>query len=132
MAGEHSPVLEEVVGGEAEVPWPEVTVTDSSTREDTGNRSKDDTGDLDEESGVMDPRESMWSYDFGPSTTTVGRIQQLKAPGYFAEGSAHEPGDKVIPKPAADEAVMFEEFFAAGLQMPLHPVLTDILIKFHV
>jgi hypothetical protein len=34
-------------------------VTDSSTREDTGNRSKDDTGDLDEESGVMDPRESM-------------------------------------------------------------------------
>jgi hypothetical protein len=58
MAGEHSPVLEEVVGGEAEVPRPEVTVTDSSTREDTSNRSKDDTGDLDEESGVMDPRES--------------------------------------------------------------------------
>jgi hypothetical protein len=58
MAGEHSPVLEEVVGGEAEVPRPEVTVTNSSTREDTGNRSKDDTGDLDEESGVMDPRES--------------------------------------------------------------------------
>jgi hypothetical protein len=27
---------------------------------------------------------------------------------------------------------MFEEFFAVGLWMPPHPVLTDILVKFHV
>jgi hypothetical protein len=27
---------------------------------------------------------------------------------------------------------MFEEFFAIGLQMPPHPVLTDILVKFRV
>jgi hypothetical protein len=27
---------------------------------------------------------------------------------------------------------MFEEFFAAGLRMPPHPVLTDILVKFRV
>jgi hypothetical protein len=58
MAGEHSPVREEVVGGEAEVPRPEVTVTDSSSREDTSNRSRDDTGDQDEESGAVDSCES--------------------------------------------------------------------------
>jgi hypothetical protein len=32
MAGEHSPILEEAVGGEAEVPRPEVTVTESPSR----------------------------------------------------------------------------------------------------
>jgi hypothetical protein len=80
----------------------------------------------------MDPRESMQSYDFGPSTVTIGRIRQLEALGYFAEGSARELGEEVIPEPVADEAVMFEEFFAAGLRMPPHPVLTDILVKFHV
>jgi hypothetical protein len=58
MAGDHSPVPEEVVGGEAEVPRPEVTMTDSSSREDTSNRSRDDTGDQDEESGAVDPCES--------------------------------------------------------------------------
>jgi hypothetical protein len=41
-------------------------------------------------------------------------------------------GEEVILEPAAEEVVVFEEFFAAGLRMPPHPVLTDILIKFHV
>jgi hypothetical protein len=58
MAGKNSPVPEEVVGGEVKVPRPEVTATDSSSREDTSDRSKDDTGDQDEESGAMEPRES--------------------------------------------------------------------------
>jgi hypothetical protein len=80
----------------------------------------------------MDPHESTWSYDFGPSIITVGRIRQLEALGYFAEGSAHEPGEEVIPELAANEAVVFEEFFTVGLLMLPHPVLTDILVKFHV
>jgi hypothetical protein len=50
--------------------------------------------------------------------------------GYFAEGSAREPGEEVIPEPAVDEAVVFEEFFVVGLRMPLHPALTNILVKF--
>jgi hypothetical protein len=29
-----------------------------------------------------------------------------------------------------DEAVMFEEFFIAGLYMPPHPALAAILLKF--
>jgi hypothetical protein len=74
MAGEHSLVLEEAIGGEVEVPRPEVTVTDSSFGKDTSDRSKDDTGDQDEESGVVDPCESSRSYDFGLSTVIVGHI----------------------------------------------------------
>jgi hypothetical protein len=58
MAGEHSTVLEEVVGGEAEVPRPEVIATDSFSGEDTSDRSRDDIGDQDEESGTVDPCES--------------------------------------------------------------------------
>jgi hypothetical protein len=38
MVGEHTPVPEEVVGGEVEVPQPEAIVTDSSSRGDAGNR----------------------------------------------------------------------------------------------
>jgi hypothetical protein len=45
MADEHSPVLEEVVGGEAEVPQPEVIATDSFSGEDTSDQSRDDIGD---------------------------------------------------------------------------------------
>jgi hypothetical protein len=45
MAGENSPVPEEVVGGKAEVPQSEVTATDSSSGEHTSDRSRDDTGD---------------------------------------------------------------------------------------
>jgi hypothetical protein len=111
MVGEHSLVLEEVVGGEAEVPRMEVTATDSSSREDTSDRSRDDTSNQDEESGAMDPRESSRSYDFWPSSVIVGCIRQLEALGYFAKGSAREPGEEVIPEPADDEVVVFEEFF---------------------
>jgi hypothetical protein len=51
-------------------------------------------------------------------TFTVGRIRQLEALGYFAKGSGPEPGEEVILELADDEAVVFKEFFAAGLQMP--------------
>jgi hypothetical protein len=132
MVGEHSLVPEEVVGGEAEVPQSEVTVTDLSSREDTSDWSRDDTGDQDEESGTVNPHESSRSYDFGPSTITVGHIWQLEALGYLVEGSACKPEEEVIPKPVADEAVMFEESFSTGLQMPPHPSLTDIQVMFHM
>jgi hypothetical protein len=36
----------------------------------------------------------------------------------------------MIPEPDDDEAVVFEEFFVAGLCMPPHPTLNDILLKF--
>jgi hypothetical protein len=35
-----------------------------------------------------------------------------------------------VPKPDEDEAVMYEDFFVAGLHMPPHLALADILLKF--
>jgi hypothetical protein len=40
--------------------------------------------------------------------------------GYFAEGETRAPGAKTVPEPNSDEAVMYEEFFVAGLCMPPH------------
>jgi hypothetical protein len=80
----------------------------------------------------VDPRESLRCYDFGPSTVIVGHIRQLESLGYFAKGSACEPGEEVILKPAVDEAIVFEEFFATSLRILPHPALTDILVKFHM
>jgi hypothetical protein len=37
-----------------------------------------------------------------------------------------------IPDPRASEAIVFKDFFVAGLWMPPHPVLVDILRKFRV
>jgi hypothetical protein len=37
-----------------------------------------------------------------------------------------------VPNPRPDEAVVFEDFFVAGLHMPPHLVLLDILRKFRV
>jgi hypothetical protein len=114
------------------VPWSKVATTDSSSLRGTSDQSGDDTGDQDEESGAVDPRESAPSYNFGPSTITVGCIRQLEALRYFAKGSARKPREEVILELAADEAIMFEKFFAAGLWMPPHPVLIDIPFQFHV
>jgi hypothetical protein len=79
---------------------------------------------------VVDSHESTWSYDFRASTITVGHIRQLEALRYFTEGSTHEPGEETTPKPANDEAVVFKEFFAAGLRMSPHSALIEIMLKY--
>jgi hypothetical protein len=50
---------------------------------------------------------------------------------YFAKGMGHEPREETVLEPHPDEAVVIE-LFSASLWMPLHPVLDDILLKFHV
>jgi hypothetical protein len=37
-----------------------------------------------------------------------------------------------VPDPQVNEAVVFEDFFTAGLHIPPHPVLMDILCKSEV
>jgi hypothetical protein len=80
----------------------------------------------------MDEGSYTRSYLFGPSTVMVKRIQGVIHNGYFAEGMGRDHGGETVPEPQADEAVIFEEFFTAGLRMPPHPVLSDILLKFQV
>jgi hypothetical protein len=52
--------------------------------------------------------------------------------GYFTEGMGHEPGEETVLEAHSDKAVIFEEFFAAGLRMTPRPILTDILLKVQV
>jgi hypothetical protein len=132
MEGVCSLVPEKIPAGETEVSRLEATATGSSSGGDSCDRSKDGFGGHDEESGAVDPCEAERSYDFKPSTVTIGRIRQLDALGYFIEGSARELGEEVILDPGDDEAVMFEPFFAAGLRMPSQPALTNILLKFRM
>jgi hypothetical protein len=64
--------------------------------------------------------------------TRSPRAADLGSHASTLEGSAHEPGEEVVPDPGDDEAVVFEEFFAAGLRMPPQLALTDILLKFQL
>jgi hypothetical protein len=69
---------------------------------------------------------------FGPLTVTVRRIRGMIDNGYFADGINYEPGEETVPEPRVEEVVLFEEFFAAGLRMPPHPVLATILLKYQI
>jgi hypothetical protein len=129
MEEEHSPVLD-IVGDEPKASLLEASVRGSSSGDTSSGESKNGANVEGKESRVVDPRESAWSYDFGASTVTVGRIQQLEALGYFAEGSAREWGEEVVPDLADNEAIILEEFFTTGLWMPSQLALTDILVKF--
>jgi hypothetical protein len=73
------------------------------------------------------------SFDFGPSKVTKGCISNLESSSRcFPKGFAQPPGMELVPIPKEDETVVFEDFFAAGLHIPSHPVLLDIPHKFRV
>jgi hypothetical protein len=63
---------------------------------------------------------------------TVSRIREMIDRGYFIEDIARVRGEETVPEPNGDEAVVFEEFFTTGVRMPLHLVLSNILLKFNV
>jgi hypothetical protein len=129
MEEEGLPMID-IVGDMPKAPLPEASIGNSSSDASSGGAASESAEANVED--VVDPRELARSYDFGSSSVTVGRIQQLESLGYFAEGSTHEPGEETIPEPNTDEAVVFEEFFVVGLRMPPHPVFTEILLKFQV
>jgi hypothetical protein len=49
---------------------------------------------------------------------------------YFPEGEARAPGDETVQEPNGDKAVVYEDFFIAGLRMPPHPALANTLLRF--
>jgi hypothetical protein len=73
------------------------------------------------------------SFDFGRSKVTKGRISDLESSSrFFPNGFAWPLGMESILVPKEDETVVFEDFFTAGLRIPPHPMLLDILHKFQV
>jgi hypothetical protein len=73
------------------------------------------------------------SYDFGKSGVTKARIASFESvTRYFLKGYDWALGVESVLDPHENEAVVFKDFFAAGLRMPPHPILLDVLHKFQV
>jgi hypothetical protein len=61
------------------------------------------------------------------------RLVSLRSSGhYFSKGYGGRPGAESVPESRPDEAIVFKDLFTAGLRIPPHPVLLDILCKFRV
>jgi hypothetical protein len=117
--------------------------TEATSKQDVGSNeseASDDTGDCgnasDNGGRVKIGAEAALpgdSFDFGWSKVTRGRISYLESSShFFPKGFARPLGIDSVPVPKGDEAVMFEDFFVAGIRIAPHLVLLDILHKFQV
>jgi hypothetical protein len=71
------------------------------------------------------------SVDFGVSRMSSARVQDMQRLGYFGGGVARAPGTEEVPEPEG-ELVVFEAFFAAGLRLPAHRFVGEVLRRFNV
>jgi hypothetical protein len=76
----------------------------------------------------------LWSGDtveFGVSRMSSVRVQDMQQLGYFGGGVGRVPGAEEVPEPEG-ELVVFEAFFIAGLRLPAHRFVSEVLQKFEV
>jgi hypothetical protein len=59
------------------------------------------------------------------------RVQDMQQLGYFGNGVGWVPGAKEIPEPEG-EIVVFEAFFTAGLRLPAHRFVAEVLQRYDV
>ena len=71
------------------------------------------------------------SVDFGVSRMTSARVEDMQRLGYFGGGVARAPGTEEVPEPEG-ELVVFEAFFVAGLRLPAHRFVGEVLRRFSV
>jgi hypothetical protein len=69
--------------------------------------------------------------EFGASRMSLVRVQDMQQLGYFGGGVARVPGAEEVPEPEG-ELVVFEAFFAAGLRLPAHRFVAEVLRRFEV
>jgi hypothetical protein len=69
--------------------------------------------------------------EFGTSRIYLGRVLEMQRLGYFGNGVGRAPGAENVPK-LEGELVVFEAFFAAGLRLPVHRFVVEVLQKFEV
>jgi hypothetical protein len=76
---------------------------------------------------------AIMSYYFDLSKVMRRHISDLENSfHFFLKGFAQPPGIESVLVPKENEAGVFEDFFVAGLCIPPHPMLLDILHKFCV
>jgi hypothetical protein len=69
--------------------------------------------------------------EFGMSRMSSVRVQDMQQLGYFGGGVARVPGTEEVPEPEG-ELVVFEAFFTAGLRLPAHRFVGEVLRRFNV
>jgi hypothetical protein len=69
--------------------------------------------------------------DFGVSRMSSVRVQYMLQLGYFGGEVARVPGTEEVPEPEG-ELVVFEAFFAAGLRLPAHRFVGEVLRRFNI
>jgi hypothetical protein len=71
------------------------------------------------------------SVNFGVSRMSLAHVQDMQRLGYLSGGVARALGTEEVPEPEG-ELVVFEAFFAAGLRLPVHRFVGEVLRKFNV
>jgi hypothetical protein len=69
--------------------------------------------------------------EFGVSRISSVRVQDMQQLGYFGNGVGLVPGAEEVPEPEG-ELVVFEAFFTAGLRLPAHRFMAEVLQRFEV
>jgi hypothetical protein len=69
--------------------------------------------------------------EFGASQMSSVHMQDMQQLGYFGGGVACVPRAEEVPEPEG-ELVVFEAFFAAGLCLPAHRFVGEVLRRFEV
>jgi hypothetical protein len=64
--------------------------------------------------------------EFGVSRISSVRVQDMQQLGYFGNRVGRVPGAEEIPEPEG-EIVVFEVFFTAGLRLPAHRFVAEVL-----
>ena len=66
------------------------------------------------------------SFEFGPTRVTLEELDEFTKLGLFSWDLARLPEAKTVLDPHNDEAVMYRDFFMAGLRFPLHPLVIGV------
>jgi hypothetical protein len=69
--------------------------------------------------------------EFGVSWISSVRVQDMQQLGYFGSGVGRVPRAEEVPEPEG-ELVVFEAFFTAGLRLPTHRFVAEVLQRFEV
>jgi hypothetical protein len=69
--------------------------------------------------------------EFGVSRMSSVRVQDMQQLGYFGSGVGRVPGTEEVPEPEG-ELVVFEAFFTAGLRLPVHRFVAEVLRRFEL
>jgi hypothetical protein len=69
--------------------------------------------------------------EFDNSRISSVRMLEMQRLGYFGDGVGRVSGAKEIPEPDR-ELVVFEAFFIAGIRLPAHHFVAEVLRRFEV